>query len=356
MKKIILTITIISILIITGCTQTTQNEDELLILTSTFPLYEFAKEIAPQENVQMLVPPGVDIHHYDLKPSDLVKLEQANLIIFIGEEMEPWLEAVLDLEGKHKEKTLQATKKVQLIKAEHTHGHSHERDEHEHSPDDELEHLIEEIDHIVHEWENGDITSEDALEEIEDLLHKYLDDDHHHDSEYDPHIWLDFENSIEIVNAITTKLSTMNPEQTETYRANADEYIKKLRQLDQNYQTGLRNCEINAFITNHDSFRYLANKYDLKQIPIRGLSAEQEPSPKTITNIIKEAREHDIKHVFFEELASPRVSEALAKEIGAETLMLSPGENIPAKDFGQKTFIDLMNQNLENLRIGLRCE
>jgi zinc transport system substrate-binding protein len=158
------------------------------------------------------------------------------------------------------------------------------------------------------------------------------------------------------VNAITTKLSTMNPEQTETYRANADEYIKKLRQLDQNYQTGLRNCEINAFITNHDSFRYLANKYDLKQIPIRGLSAEQEPSPKTITNIIKEAREHDIKHVFFEELASPRVSEALAKEIGAETLMLSPGENIPAKDFGQKTFIDLMNQNLENLRIGLRCE
>jgi zinc transport system substrate-binding protein len=400
MKKTILTITLLTLLLITGCAQEQRNQEELLIITSSFPLYEFAREIAGEtDQVEMLIPPGTDVHHYDLKPSDLIKLEQADLIIFIGEEMEPWLETILDLEGKHKDKTIQATKKVQLIKAKHEHDHDennvHDEDEHEiehiikkidyviHEWEDnnigaeealeEIEKimhnaknknsLIHEIDYVIHEWEDNNIGAEEALEEIEQIIHKYLDHehdyedehDHAHDSEYDPHVWLDFENNIEIVNAITSKLSTLKPENKETYRKNANEYIQQLRELHNNYEETLRNCETRTFITNHDSFRYLANKYDLKQIPIRGLSAEQEPNPRTIANIIKEAKEHDVRHVFFEELASPRVSEALAKELKAETLMISPGENIPARDWGRKTFIDLMQENLENLKIGLRC-
>ena len=418
MKKTILIMTMLALIVLAGCTQTQRNEEELLIIASTFPMYEFARAVAPQENVEMLVPPGVDVHHHDLRPSDLIKLDSADLIIFTGEEMEPWLERVLDIEGKHKGRTLKATEKTQLIKAENGHSHDHdehghdhddelkhliekidhvvhewedgdiladdamdaieellheylehghdhehdEKDEHGHDHDDELEHLIEKIDYLVHEWEDGDILADDAMDEIEELLHEYLehehDDDghdHSHDSEYDPHVWLDFENSIEIVNAIASKLSNIKPEREQEYRQNADNYIRELRELDQNYGQGLQNCETRAFITNHDSFRYLAQKYDLEQIPIRGLSAEQEPSPRTIANIIQEAREHDIRHVFFEELASPRVSEAIAREIGAETLMLTPAENVPARDFGQRTFIDIMTQNLENLKVGLRC-
>ena len=389
--------TMLALIIFAGCTQTQRDEEQLLILASTFPMYEFAREVAPQEDVQMLIPPGVDVHHYDLRPSDLIKLNQADLIIFIGEDMEPWLDSVLDIEGKHKDNTLEATKHTKLIKA-NGHGHEHEdelehlideidhiihewedgditaedamneiedlihdhlehesEDEHEH----ELDHLLEKLDRIIHEWEEGDITAEDALEEIEDLIHEYLEheegDDHAHDSEYDPHVWLDFENSIEIVNAITSKLAQLKPENAQEYRQNADAYIAKLRELDRNYKQTLETCEIREFITNHDSFRYLAQKYDLKQIPIRGLSAEQEPSPRTIANIINEAREYEIRHVFFEELASPSVSNAIANEIGAQTLMITPAENIPQRDFGQKTFIDIMNENLENLKIGLRC-
>lgn len=369
MKKTILVTLILALLVISACTQAPKNNEELLILTTAFPLYEFASQIAPSENVRMLVPPGVDVHHYDLKPSDIVLLEQADLIIFIGEEMEPWLEKILNLEHEAG-RTLQATRKVKLLKAEHHHhhdneqGHNHDHDEaHEH--DDELEHLLEKLDHIIHEWEDGDISAEEAMEEIEELIHDFEhihdyhqdhDHGHSHDSEYDPHVWLDFENSIEIVNAITSRLTQLKTEDSAEFRRNADEYVAKLRALDNKYASELENCEIRSFIVNHDSFGYLANKYELEQIPIRGLSAEQEPSPRTIANIIEEAREHNIKHVFFEELASPRVSDAIAKEIGAQTLMLSPGENIPAKDWGKKTFIELMQENLENLKTGLRCE
>jgi ABC-type Zn uptake system ZnuABC Zn-binding protein ZnuA len=487
MKKTILTILLLTLsaFLITACEQEQYDADKLLILTSSFPLYEFAREIAPEEDVRMIVPPGVDIHHYDLKPSDLVLLERADLIIFIGEEMEPWLDNILN---QRNYETLQATKHTNLIKAKHGHSQDDERDDerdnnynndnydseleqlikeidyiihewedgdltadealeeiedlihdfpnknalieridyliHEwedgdltadeameqiedaiHNYNPELEQLIKEIDYIIHEWEDGDLSAEEALEEIEDLIHDFpnknalieridylihewedgdlsadeameqiedaihdyenhdednehddeRDDVHRHDSEYDPHVWLDFENSIEIVNAITSRLSTIKPENAQEYRTNADEYIKELRKLDKKYAEELANCETRYFITSHDAFGYLANKYDLKQIPIRGLSAEQEPSPRTMTTIIKEAREHNIRHVFFEELASPRISQALANEIGAETLMITPAENIPAKDFGQKTFIEVMNQNLENLKQGLRC-
>jgi zinc transport system substrate-binding protein len=395
MKKTTLLILMIALVLMTACTQPTKNDEELLIITSAFPLYEFAREIAPSENIKMLVPPGVDVHHYDLKPSDLILLDQADLIIFIGEEMEPWLEKIL--EEKHNDKIIQATKKVQLLKSSHD-DHEDELEhlleqldhiihewedgdisaeealeeidelihefEHIHEfkydnannddYEDELEHLLEQLDYIIHEWEDGDISAEEALEEIEELIHTYESLSHSH-SEYDPHVWLDFENNIELVNVITTRLSVLNPEQSQEYRVNADAYITKLRELDRKYSEGLENCEIREFITNHDSFEYLAQRYDLKQIPIRGLSAEQEPSPKTISLIIEEAKEHSIQHVFFEELASPRVSDALAKEIGAQTLMLTPGENIPVNDWGKKTFIDLMNENLENLKIGLRC-
>ena len=327
--------------VVAGCAQIERDEEELLIMTSSFPMYEFAREIAPNEDVQMLIQPGADVHHYDLKPSDMIKLDKSDLIIFIGEDMEPWLEAVLDLDGKHKNKTLRATKKVELIKAEHSHSHGHSHDDNSHDDRDDHGHEHEDDDH-GHEHEDDE--------------HDHGHDDHVHDSEYDPHIWLDFENNIKIVNAIAEKLTTLKPENAEEYKQNAEEYITKLKELNEKYAQELETCEIRAFITNHDSFRYLAQKYDLKQIPIRGLSAEQEPSPRTIENIIKEAREHNIQHVFFEELASPRVSEALAKELNAETLMLTPAENIPARDWGEKTFIDLMNENLENLKTGLRCE
>jgi len=299
--------------------QETQS-DELTILASTFPLYEFAREIAPNENVQMIIPPGVDIHHYELKPSDVKKIDNADLIIYLGEDTEPWLESILDVDGKHQNKTLNAIHEADnLIKANHEH-------------DDETD-----------EYMNDEDYNDDH-------------DDHDRDLEYDPHIWLNFENSIQITNAIASKLQTIKPENAQKYMQNANNYTKKLQDLHKKYEEELANCETRHFVVNHDAFRYLAKQYNLTQLPIRGLSAEQEPSPKAIENILQDAREYNVKHVFFEELASPRVSEALAKEIGAKTLMITPAGNIPKKDFREKTFIDMMRQNLENLKEGLRCE
>ncbi|MFW6311477.1 MAG: metal ABC transporter substrate-binding protein, partial [Nanoarchaeota archaeon] len=106
------------------------QSDKLTILASTFPLYEFAKEIAPNENVQMIIPPGVDIHHYELKPSDIRKIDNADLIIYLGEDAEPWLESVLDIEGKHKNKTINAIQEVDdLIKTNDAHDDEHVADE-----------------------------------------------------------------------------------------------------------------------------------------------------------------------------------------------------------------------------------
>ncbi len=173
----------------------------------------------------------------------------------------------------------------------------------------------------------------------------------------DPHIWLDPELAKKEVLAITQGFISIDPGNSKFYEDNENKLNNKLDQLDNDFKQGLRGCQSRDFITSHASFAYLAKRYGLRQLSISGLSPDQEPSAKQLVNIAKFAKEHNIKYIFFENLVSPKLSETIAGEIGAKTLVLDPIEGISDDDIRRgKNYLTVMENNLKNLRLALGCQ
>ena len=119
----------------------------------------------------------------------------------------------------------------------------------------------------------------------------------------------------------------------------------------------LSNCKQNEFISGgHNAFSYLANKYNLETISAFGISPDSEPTPQKIKEIVDLTKGHGIKYIYFEKLVNPKMAETIAKEAGLKTLVLNPAHNLLKDEFKKGvTFVSLMEENLENLKIGLEC-
>ena len=108
--------------------------------------------------------------------------------------------------------------------------------------------------------------------------------------------------------------------------------------------------------TSHTAFTYLARRYRLTQVPVMGLAPESEPSPAELAAIASLARRQHARYIFFETLVSSRLAEALAREVGAKTLVLNPIEGLTKEEAAAgKDYVALMEANLANLRTGLAC-
>jgi zinc transport system substrate-binding protein len=106
----------------------------------------------------------------------------------------------------------------------------------------------------------------------------------------------------------------------------------------------------------HASFTYPARRYRLIQVPVMGLSPDSEPSPARLARIVRFARQHQVKVIFFETLVNPRLAETLAREVGARTLALNPIEGLTRDDEAVgRGYVELMEENLKNLRTALEC-
>ena len=140
------------------------------------------------------------------------------------------------------------------------------------------------------------------------------------------------------------------------YLENAAAFAARLDALDQAFAAGLRDCARRELVTSHAAFAYLARRYGLTQVPVMGLAPEAEPSPADLAAIVQTARRLKVTHVFFEPLMSPRLAQTLAREIGATTLPLDPIEGVSREQAAAGTgYVELMQGNLANLRVGLGC-
>ena len=174
---------------------------------------------------------------------------------------------------------------------------------------------------------------------------------------FDPHVWLDFELAGRIVDLIRDKLRAIDPEGDSAYRQNAAGVREALRNLDLKFKTELATCSQKTFIVaGHAAFGYLAKRYGLEQIALYGLSPDSQPTPGKLIDVIGLAREKGIKVIFFETAASPDLSKALSRELGATTLVLNPGHNLTRAEIAKGvSFFDIMEENLRNLKNGLGC-
>jgi zinc transport system substrate-binding protein len=166
----------------------------------------------------------------------------------------------------------------------------------------------------------------------------------------DPHLWLDPNLAREMAHRIYEALSEVDDANASFYSNNYEELSQKLIELDRFYADSLKDVTNRNIVTSHAAFGYMASRYKFNQISISGITPFHEPSPKKIAELIEICKSNDIKYIFFESLSSPKIAEALAKEIGAQTLVLDPIGSLTAEQIKSgEDYFSLMRKNLDNL-------
>lgn len=302
------------ITVLTACGQPVNNkpvvQEGLVVYTSIYPMYDFAKHIGKDKiQLKMMVPPGAEPHDWEPTAKLMAELEQADVFIYNGVEMEPWVPKVLGAIGNKNMLVVDASKGISLLLYEE-HGHEHEDEEQQ-------------------------------------------EDDHEHGL-YDPHIWLDPLKAIQQAENIKNSFIEADSNNKDFYEANFKEFREKLELLDQSYREGLKNRKRDEIVVAHGAFGYLAERYDLEQISISGISPQEEPSAAKMAEISKLVKQEGIKAIFFETLTNPRLSQVLAQETGAETAVLNPGDGVTKEELeAGKGYIQIMEENLETLKKAL---
>lgn len=173
----------------------------------------------------------------------------------------------------------------------------------------------------------------------------------------DPHIWLSPTLAKIESEKILDALVSADPTNADYFKQNESSLQTKLDEIDNEYKEGLKSCETRSFVTSHAAFNYLARDYNLTQIAIEGLSPDAEPSLSKLAQISDYVKKNNIKYIFFESLVSPKLSETIANEIGAKTLVLDPIEGITDQNLAKGiNYLTLMQANLQNLRVALNCK
>jgi zinc transport system substrate-binding protein len=163
----------------------------------------------------------------------------------------------------------------------------------------------------------------------------------------DPHVWLDPRRFARIGDAIGRALGN---EQA------ARSLAGRLEALDREYRAGLADCKGDDIVTSHEAFGYLADRYDLREVAISGISPEAEPTPRDLQHVIDVMNDTGASTVFTEPLVSPRLADTVAAETGGTTAVLDPLEGLtPEEESAGEDYFTVMRHNLATLEDGLGC-
>ncbi len=292
MKKVIIFLIFVlilslSIIILSGCIENPQKEDNRLgIVVTILPQSEFAEKIGGDKViVTVMVPPGASPHTYEPTPSQLMVVSNAKMYAKVGSGIEferVWFDKIR--ETNKDMLVVDCSSGVNLINAEH--GAS----EHEHDGSEHAGHYHE------------------------------SDNEFKHNS--DPHIWLSPKNAKIMVENTYKGLIQIDPENKDYYKKNKDNYLLELDELDNEISDALSSVNNKKIMTYHPSWTYFAKDYGLEQIPIE--KEGKEPTPQGISTLIKQAKENNITIIFASPQFSTKSAEVIAKELNGEVVLVDP--------------------------------
>jgi zinc transport system substrate-binding protein len=167
----------------------------------------------------------------------------------------------------------------------------------------------------------------------------------------DPHVWLDPVRLAAIAERVADRLAQADPAHAGDFAARAAGLDARLRELDGEYTRALSACARHDVVTSHEAFGYLTARYGLTQVPVTGLNPDEEPGPQRVRDVARLARAHGVTTIFFESLVSPKLSETVAREVGAKAAVLDPIEGVE----DGATYFTVMRSNLDALRAALDC-
>ena len=309
-----LSIALVAIMLLAGCggSKTKDaaqgNNPQIKVIATVYPVYEFVKQVGGDKvDVVMLIPPGAEPHDWEPTAKDITRIKDASIFAYHGSGFEP-VEKLLTKDVLGNAVAVEVSKGVAKL------AESHEADEHK---------------------------------------DEHKDDKHEHEG--DSHMWLDPLSAQQEVNNILAALIAVDGKNASYYKENAERFNKQLADLDLEYKKTLGTVARKDIITSHEAFGYLTARYELKQVGIMGLSPDAEPTPDKMAEVTKFVREHKVNYIFFETLTSPKLAQTIAKETGAELLVLNPIENLTEEEMKQgKNYLTIMRENLTNLEKALK--
>ncbi|RLP89738.1 metal ABC transporter substrate-binding protein [Micromonospora sp. CV4] len=275
------------------------------VVAAFYPLQFLAERIGGDAvRVTNLAKPGAEPHDLELAPSQVGQVSEAELIVYL----KGFQPAVDDAVAQNGDDRAFDVTTVQPLRDATAGGHDHEGEE----------------GHA--EEENGG---------------------------KDPHVWLDPTRLATIGDQLAQRLGKADPDHAADYTARSAALSADLTTLDDEFKHGLATCQRREIVTSHAAFGYLADRYQLDQVGITGLSPDVEPSPQRLAQVIEEAKEHKSTTIFFETLVSPKVAETIAGQVGAKTAVLDPIEGLA--DGSGADYLSVMRTNLQTLRTALSC-
>ena len=203
-------------------------------------------------------------------------------------------------------------------------------------------------DHVVDAADVVDLHHADGAQEADE------DEDGHDHDGADPHFWLDPTLLGQAADAFTRTMSAADPDHAADFKANNARLQADLEKLDEQFRTGLETCTTRTIVVSHDAFGYLGERYDLDVHAIAGISPDAEPSARRLGELSDLIREDDITTVFTERLASPKLADTLASDLGIETAVLDPIEGLSDED-ADDDYLGLMRENLTALQKAGGC-
>ena len=311
------------------------DETRLRVVTTIFPEYDWVREIlgdkADNAEVTMLLDNGVDLHSYQPTADDIVKISECDLFIYVGGESDDWVDDAL------KNATNKNMKVINLLEAlgervkteEVVEGMQEEEHDHDHDHEDADEH-------------------DDAKEH-----------DHEEEAEYDEHVWLSLKNAQTLCSAISGVLQQIDPDNKDTYAANASAYIKKLSALDADYQAAVDAAACKTVLFgDRFPFRYLAEDYGLRYYAaFAGCSAESEASFETISFLAGKVDELNLPCVLTIEGVQHKIAETIVRNTAAKNqkvLTMDSMQSTTSKDAANgTTYLSVMERNLSVLKEAL---
>lgn len=321
-KRVLSFVIVVSLCVtLMGCSRKKEadNKDyKLNIVTSMFPYYDITRAVIGEVEgigLEMAVAPGQDSHSFEPTPADIIKMEEADLFIYNGGEIETWVETVLDSFENNNQIQVEMIEAAEGIELQCVEEHSHE----EHDSGNEYSHAGHEHSH----------------------------------NEFDPHIWTSPANTIIITETICETLCGIMPEETDNFKENAKKYIEQLESIDTEIRKIADNGNTKELIF-ADQFPliYFAEEYGLEyHAAFSGCGHDMEPSVQDVCELIDIVKEENIKAVFHLELSSEKVADTICEDTGAVKLQFNSCHNVSQKQFGEGiTYVDLMRENVENLR------
>jgi zinc transport system substrate-binding protein len=283
------------------------DSGRLAVVAAFYPLQFITEQVGGDAvRVTNLVKPGAEPHDLELNPRQVAQVADANLVVYL-KDFQPALDDAVRQEAA--DQAFDVTSVAPLVAA----GTNHEGVGEEPAPGES----------------------------------------HGPAENKDPHIWLDPTRLAAVADKLADRLAAADPERAADFRGRAGQLRAKLQQLDTEYAEGLKTCQRREVVTSHAAFGYLADRYQLRQVAITGLSPEQEPSPQRLAEVAEQAEQYKTTTIFFETLVSPKISEAVAREVGAKTAVLDPIEGL--EPGSKDDYLSVMRTNLATLRTALGC-